>query len=46
MPFVKSLIELTLTPLLFIIVGTAKIVKHQRTKDSNALDLDKIILNN
>ena len=46
MPFVKSLIELTLTPLLFIIVGTAKIVKHQRSKDNNALDLDKMILNN
>ena len=46
MPLIKSLLELTLTPLLFIIVGTAKIVKHQRTKDNNALDLDKIILNN
>lgn len=46
MPLIKSLLELTLTPLLFIIVGAAKIVKHQRTKDNNALDLDKIILNN
>jgi len=46
MAILKTITELTLTPLLFIIVGTAKIVKHQRQKDSNALDLDKIILNN
>ena len=46
MAILKTITELTLTPLLFIIVGTAKIVKHQRQKDSNALDLDKIILKN
>ena len=46
MAILKTITELTLTPLLFIIVGTAKIVEHQRAKDNNALDLDKIILNN
>ncbi len=33
MPLVKSIIELTLTPLLFIIVGTAKIVEHYKMVD-------------
>jgi hypothetical protein len=33
MPLIKSLIELTLTPLLFIIVGTAKIVEHYKMVD-------------
>jgi len=46
MGILKTIAELAITPILFIIVGTAKVVKHQRTKDNNALDLDKIILNN
>jgi len=33
MPFVKSLIELTLTPILFIIVGAAKVVEHYKMVD-------------
>jgi len=46
MPLIKSLIELAITPIMFIVIGGAKVVKHQRTKDNNALDLDKMILNN
>jgi len=46
MIFLKTIIHLAITPIMFIVIGGAKVVKHQRTKDNNALDLDKIILNN
>jgi len=46
MPVIKSFIELAIAPILVIPMAIIKIVEHQRVKDSNALDLDKIILNN
>lgn len=46
MPIIKSLIELAIAPFMFIPMMAIKLVEHQREKDSNALDLDKIILNN
>ena len=46
MALIKSLIELSISPIIFILIVAMKLLEHQRHKDNNALDLDKIILNN
>lgn len=33
MPIIKTLLELTISPIMFIIVGGAKIVEHYRMVD-------------